>query len=254
MSYDRPTSKDVTHIFSQYEELVKEYGLIRPGYNLTLDIGSKTYGRAYRVYEVADRSLWGKKGNASDWSGEYGSGLYEPTIGYNYLGMTAGEAHDAIADRKRMVYDIVRTLKLEKTNPILDCGHFPTPMAGGSGGTGKAYDRDDSSMCYACADDRTKQEIADPATDRVTLYVGSTPIYAHGPGCGLLDYPVTTWNGTKMGKVCELAPRRIQETPSGGVFEAYYVTVRMDDDGSKWYGRTSGPGMFVNLRRKKASK
>lgn len=111
MSYDRPTSKDVEHIFAQYEELVKEYGLIRPGYNLSLDIGSKTYGCAYRVYEVADRSLWGQK--EDEWQ-QYGSGQYEPTIGGSFLGMAAREAWDNLAGRKRVIYDIVRALKLNK--------------------------------------------------------------------------------------------------------------------------------------------
>lgn len=252
MSYDRPTVKDVRCIFEQYAELVKEYGLVRPGYNLTLDEGSKTYGRAYRVYEVADRSLWGKKGNASDWSGEYGSGHYEPTIGYSYLGMTAREAHEAIAERKRMIYDIVRALKLEKTNPILDCGHFPTPMPSGSGGTGKAYDRDGASMCYACANDRTRQEITNPETDRIGLYIGTS---TDGLNRGHLRVlPVTTWNGTQMGRVWESSNRDRRITPTGGEYEVYYVTVRMDDDGSLWYGRASGPGMFVNLKRKKINK
>lgn len=158
MSYDRPTSKDVERIFGQYEELVKEYGLIRPGYNLTLDIGSKTYGRAYRVHEVADRSLWGKKGDSNDYRGEYGSGHYEPTIGQNYLGMTAAEACESLIVRKQMVYDMARAWGIEKTNPILDCGHFPTPMASGSLGTGKAIGSNGASMCYACADDATRRD------------------------------------------------------------------------------------------------
>lgn len=253
MSYDRPTSKDVRRIFDQYEELVKEYGLIRPGYNLTLDEGSKTYGRAYRVYEVADRSLWGKKGDQNSYDGEYGSGHYEPTIGYNYLGMTAREAHDAIADRMRMVYDIVRALKLQKTNPILNCGHFPTPMAGGSGGTGKAYGPDDSSMCYSCADDATKTEIADPATNRITLYVGSDQIDWFGHRQGITAHKVTTWNGTQMGFVSGSSLQCVNYTPSGGRYSFYSITVKMED-GSLWYGRTEGPGMYVNLKRKKANR
>lgn len=252
MSYDRPTSKDVRRIFDQYEELVKEYGLIRPGYNLSLDIGSKTYGRAYRVYEVADRSLWGKKGDQNDYRGEYGSGQYEPTVGQNYLGMTAAEACDALITRKRMVYDMSRAWGIEKTNPILDCGHFPTPMASGSGGTGKAYGPDGASMCYACADDATRAEIADPATDRISLYVSSSaPDNAYQTI--LTNWTVTTWPGAKMGTITESSSECVNYTPSGGRYSFYSITVRMDD-GSKWYGRAAGPGMFVNLKRKKVSK
>lgn len=168
MSYDRPTVKDVRRIFDQYEELVKEYGLIRPGYNLSLDIGSKTYGHAYRVYEVADRSLWGKKEGSTHpgclahrpgWAtndcicNKYGSGQYEPTIGQSYLGMTTAEACESLITRRRMIYDMSRAWGIEKTNPILGCGHFPTPTPSGSICTGEAYNREGVSMCYSCADE-----------------------------------------------------------------------------------------------------
>ena len=250
MSYDRPTVKDVRRLFDQYEELVKEYDLIRPGYNLTLDEGSKTYGRAYRVYEVADRSLWGKK-DEDGW--EYGSGHYEPTLADSYLRMTAQEAMDNLIIRRRMIYDMVRSLGTEKTNPILDCGHFPTPQPHGSIETGKAEDADGRTLCFSCADDAMRRTIENPETQRVTLYVESKPWPEGMIFSRLQGFNVTTWNGTPMGRVTNLALGSHTHTPTGGKVSTYWIQVVMED-GSEWYGRTSGPGTYVNLKRKKVNK
>lgn len=108
---DRYYDRDFYRIADLYEETVNAYGLVRPGYELTFAAGSKTYGNAYTVYEVARRELWG----ADDGRGStYGSGHYEPTIGGHFLGMTAREACEALQHRRRVIFDMAQTCNLPR--------------------------------------------------------------------------------------------------------------------------------------------
>lgn len=107
---ERITRKDLDAMFGRYVRAIEAGGYVRDGYHLTLDIGSKTYGRAYRVYETANRELWGTDNGKG---GKYGSGQYEPTIGRNYLGMTAREAYDALADRAGLLEDVAYAAQMK---------------------------------------------------------------------------------------------------------------------------------------------
>lgn len=99
MSYERPTAKDVERVLEAYREVLDRapWQMIRPGARLVLEQGSKTYGRAWRLYETGH----------VDHTGEVTTGYYRPTIGDDFLGMTAREARAALSTRLRVVADVV---------------------------------------------------------------------------------------------------------------------------------------------------
>lgn len=92
MSGARITRKDVESVFATYAEVANEHGLVTPGRELVLSIGSKTYGNAYAIHERSPES----------------GGLSEPMIGRSFLGMTASEAYTILSERLRTVGDLVR--------------------------------------------------------------------------------------------------------------------------------------------------
>lgn len=91
---DRITRKNLEGTFASYVDTLRRYGL-HPDGKLVLSIGSKTYGRAYRINLVPP--------------GE--SGHYRPGIGDDFLGMTTREAWETLADRRRIVADVVQILE-----------------------------------------------------------------------------------------------------------------------------------------------
>jgi len=107
MSYERPTSADVERALTSYAETIDRAGelglrLKRDGARLVLEQGSKTYGRAWRLYET---------GQPNDTTGQPCTGYYGPLVGSDYLGMTAREAHEAITTRHRVVADVLGAMR-----------------------------------------------------------------------------------------------------------------------------------------------
>jgi hypothetical protein len=87
---ERITRTDLERARKCHEIALRRYGMLSPQDELHLDIGSKTYGNAYRI--------WVKK------PGE--SGHYEsPVIGSSgFLGMTAREAWDRLTMVTGVIY------------------------------------------------------------------------------------------------------------------------------------------------------
>lgn len=125
---DRITSKDLERAVQAHRDALERCGITFDG-RLGLAIGSKTYGRAYRLY-VTDfdyhcqnqKYLDFPNGRVEDWDHadcrrcngtkrEKCSGHNRPPIGDDYLGMTAREAYDALTARTRVIYDTSAALE-----------------------------------------------------------------------------------------------------------------------------------------------
>ncbi len=111
---------------------------------------------------------------------------------------------------------------------VCDCGHEPTPDGLGSG---YARTADGRTMCYLCADELQRLEMA--TVDRFTAYVSSD------------GRTLTTWSGGVLGR-CTLAGRHPWSS------ERQYLRAT-DVHGNRWHG-TGAPGMYACLRRAKADR
>lgn len=95
MTTTRITRSDLRRAFEYHELALRRHGLLPDDHRLGLQIGSATYGNAYRLYVLHP--------------GE--SGHYGPPIGSDYLGMTAREAHHELASRTRAIGDVFYVLR-----------------------------------------------------------------------------------------------------------------------------------------------
>lgn len=114
------------------------------------------------------------------------------------------------------------------TTELLDCGHAPTPTTGG--GTGRAYDNDGRTLCYACADAAERARVA--AGDTLVAYVSST------------GNAITTWSGGELMRITSLT-----SAPIGWQGSRVYFVRAVAPDGSKWYGRNGGPGVYIVMKK-----
>lgn len=127
----------------------------------------------------------------------------------------------------------------EHANKACDCGHLPTvtdsPL---TPGYARMPHGDDRTMCYACADRMTLQDIETaPVGDRITLYISSD------------GNSVTTWTGGQMMRVVHWGS--VHPWSRGSHFgERNYIRV-IDHTGHMWYG-TGANGMYATLRKAKA--
>ena len=109
----------------------------------------------------------------------------------------------------------------------LDCGHVPTETTGC--GTGYATTHDGRTLCYTCADDAQRANVAAANYgDRITGY--------------LSDDGATwqTWTGGHLGRVVRSGAHHAFSA------ERYHVRVK-DTQGRIWSG-TGAPGMWATLR------
>jgi len=109
MSYERPTRADVERALTSYAETIDRAGelglrLKRDGARLVLEQGSKTYGRAWRLYETGFVNYYVDQEGPS-------TGYSRPIVGSEYLGMTAREAYEAITTRHRVVADVLGAMR-----------------------------------------------------------------------------------------------------------------------------------------------
>lgn len=137
---------------------------------------------------------------------------------------------------------------------VADCGHgYCGPSQGKSGGTGyavlthmgffgypKKLLRPDNTICYDCATELARSEVA--VEDSIGAYLSSDGRH------------VTTWTGGELMHVRASSYRSSEQfTPSGG---RHTVTTfrAVDADGHEWFGRGAGRGMYARLRITAASK
>ena len=98
------TTKDLEAQFARYVRVCERLGLIPEGMQVGLDHGSKTYGRAFRVYLTGIPVE-----TPNGWTYPNGSGPSRPPAGDDFLGMTKREAFTVLADRARTLEDVART-------------------------------------------------------------------------------------------------------------------------------------------------
>ena len=115
------------------------------------------------------------------------------------------------------------------TEPVLYCGHPPSPHSDFTTGYGK--DAAGRTYCYACCHARDLETMR--TADRFTCYVGCD------------GRTLTTWTGEKLGTVTLGAVHPwSRKSPMG---ERHYLRA-VDVYGGRWYG-TGAPGMWASLRR-----
>ena len=109
-----------------------------------------------------------------------------------------------------------------ETEPMsaADCGHNTS---------GRAIDQSGATLCYRCADERTRAEVlASAIGDRVTLYVNTD------------GTSITTWSGGTV------MPRVVWGRPHPWSRERSYLAAR--DTAGRWWSGTGADGMWTNLR------
>lgn len=118
-----------------------------------------------------------------------------------------------------------------------DCGNpFPVLPTNHHGGTGRCIilsTEGDKEICYKCAFERTKKEMA--TSDRIGAYLSSE------------GKTVTTWSGETLGTVIDLRYMRLF-----GHLRKCSIRVRAFD-GTIWYARGADQGMHCTLRRAKVA-
>lgn len=89
------TTVDVERMAARYIAACERLGLIPEGARVSIDIGSKTNGIAFRVFTIIPP----------------GSGHHHPPAGGDFLGFTKREAYERLADRSRTLEDAAYTLE-----------------------------------------------------------------------------------------------------------------------------------------------
>lgn len=93
-------------MLGRYVRACEALDLVPDGYRVGLDHGSKTYGRAFRVYLTGIR--------AEDGTYPNGSGHGHPPAGRDFLGMTKREAYDRLADRAAVLEDVAHVQRIDR--------------------------------------------------------------------------------------------------------------------------------------------
>jgi hypothetical protein len=109
------------------------------------------------------------------------------------------------------------------------CGSIVRPENNFTTGYGETPDG--KKLCYSCCNTQEAAEFS--AADTFCCYLS-------GDGSA-----ATTWPGGKLATVTYKKRQR------GGFGGEYWTVDAIAPDGSKWYGRGGGPGMYLRLRRRK---
>jgi len=118
---DRITNSDIDQVLANHVQALESVGITYDG-RLGIDHGSKTYGRAFRLFHTGYLIPCYKCESTTDGNGECGddrchdgllptTGHGRPPIGSDYLGMTKREAFTTMIERTNLIYDVVRALE-----------------------------------------------------------------------------------------------------------------------------------------------
>lgn len=133
---------------------------------------------------------------------------------------------------------------------VLDCGHLslpPDPSIGGA--SGYAVRRDNTRICYACADAEEREALK--TADKFFAYLSNEP----EPGTTDRRLSsITTWTGGHLMSIVSIVWRRVGFCDvTGRRPMSAFITAR-DVHGTVWIGRSPGHGMYARMRRSKRSK
>jgi hypothetical protein len=109
MSADRITMDDLRRALEQHAAALAAAGITYDG-RLGIDEGSKTYGRAFRLYRTG-YLMPDRDGTMTPTSG-HGN----PPVGSDYLGMTKREAYDELTGRTRVLWDVAAARRDQATS------------------------------------------------------------------------------------------------------------------------------------------
>lgn len=126
------------------------------------------------------------------------------------------------------------TTQADRDNRILDCGHKPSEHGEHTTGTAHFTNKDGTKteICCACADERQRADLL--TNDKYCAYVSSN------------GKELNTWTGGKLGTITAESQVRSWRNSSFGDLFAYSIT---DVHGQRWYGRGSGRGMLLTIRK-----
>lgn len=186
-------------------------------------------GREYATRQIAAGQL---EPTESPLSGEWADG---PLVQDIFEEVTGRSTSDILTDDEGQAIDTIGDSWEEGYSArfeVLWCGHVATVATFGTGyaiepGTGKR-------ICYDCADDRARAEVANPEVASIGAYLASDGKH------------VTTWSGGQLLTIVQTGKSRAGFYGS----EIYYLQA-VAPDGSRWYGKNGGPGMFVSMKRAK---
>lgn len=113
------------------------------------------------------------------------------------------------------------------------CGNDFPPIASNGVAAGYAITGNGSHICYTCADEQQRADMRQ--FDKYGAYLSSD------------GKSLTTWTGSELAKVIS------EKTVSGGGFHFGSLTAirAKAPDGSIWYGKGSGRGMLLRIRKAK---
>lgn len=98
----RITNTDLENVLNRYKHACDRLGLLPDdGSRVGLDHGSKTYGRAFRVFVT----------NEPRPDGTHSTGHGRPPAGDDFLGFSKREAFDTLADRAATLEDVAYRLE-----------------------------------------------------------------------------------------------------------------------------------------------
>lgn len=118
------------------------------------------------------------------------------------------------------------------SDEVLDCGHVESPHSESTRGYGT--DHEGKRHCYECCQAADLKAMADDG--QLTAYLSSD------------GAKITGWPGFMLARVT-----REWQTSAGGFLSGHKVTRvwATAEDGSEWYGRGPGRGMYIRLHRAK---
>ena len=127
--------------------------------------------------------------------------------------------------------------------PILSCGHGPSPHSPST--TGTATTEDGREICWSCADGEIRAAI-----ERTALGAPLPVLYLTKSATG--QAVLTTWSGGTMLHVTRRVTARVN---AFGPFRQTRVYLRAEDEhGARFYGTSPGFGMFARVRKAKRQK
>lgn len=113
-----------------------------------------------------------------------------------------------------------------------DCGHLiPALPISHVGGSGYATVQDKGTMCYPCCDAWQREEMK--TVKSFTAYFSADRSF------------ITSWTG---GKLAVVSDYRSAKVGFGFNTRRWYIRAT-SEDGTRWNGVSSGPGMFCRMKR-----
>lgn len=138
-----------------------------------------------------------------------------------------------------MLGEVIAT-EIKKRTHVADCGHEYHEPWGGTGAAGYTTLPDGKKICYACADERQREELK--TADTFVAYMDHDDHMKK----------IVTWTGGLLAK-CDHVYLAKHRGFHGSYYLRWYFRA-VDIHGARWYGTSPGPGMYARMRRVKGGR